>query len=183
MQSSPTTPDSLSYRPAGLRTPGALGCRPRQLIVSAFLACSLLAGCGGTHSVLEPEEMPRELVESSILRTPTPLLRDGRDSILIKAIDGKPATFLESKWIVEPGWHTLTLEVELHHESTFDPKKSYLTKTSRLLELHVEAGREYVVDAREDSNGLWIWVYDAHTRTVVAGESPAEVSGVDVSGS
>lgn len=149
-----------------------------SIAVLPLLALPLLASsCTTDHSYLEPEEMPRELVESAIVRTPTPLLRDGRDSILIKRIDGKPPTFLESKWVVAPGWHDLELEVELRHPSSFEREKSYVTKLARDLRLYVEAGREYVVDAREDDGGVWIWVYDAETKSVVAGEAPGGVTG------
>ncbi len=130
------------------------------------------AGCAPSHGYLEPEEPPAEVVESAIIRTATPLLKDGRDSILIKTIDGKPPTFLEYKWVVEPGTHELEIQVELKHDSRFSTDRTFHTRVLRKLPVTVEPDREYLVDAEENENGLFIWVSDVGTKIVVAGEAP-----------
>lgn len=140
----------------------------RAIIVTLIL----LMGCAPSHGYLEPEEPPAELVESAIIRTPTPLLKDGRDSIVIKTIDGKPPTFLEYKWVVEPGDHELEIQVELKHDSRFSTDRTFHTRVLRKLPVTVEPDREYLVDAEENETGLFIWVTDIESKTVIAGEAP-----------
>ena len=147
-----------------------MGSRAVALIFGALLLS--VVGCAPSHGYLEPSDPPSAVVESAIIRTATPLLKDGRDSIVIKTIDGKAPTFLEFKWVVEPGTHELEIQVELKHDSRFSKDKTFHTRVIRKLPVTVEADREYLVDAEENDTGLFIWVRDIETKTVVAGEAP-----------
>jgi hypothetical protein len=143
-----------------------------------MLSLSLMfIGCGGARSVLEPPPPP-ELVKPAIVSTPSPFFRGGRDLITIKTIDGKAPTFLDTKVVVSPGKHNIQVQLELHHDGS-KTTKSYVTRVDSSLVFAVDAGHEYLIDALEDKNGLWLWVKDLTDNTVAAGEPPRELPAED----
>jgi hypothetical protein len=153
---------------------------PKLSYSSVFLLLSLglvFIGCSATRSVLEPTPPP-ELVKPAIVSTPSPFFRGGRDLITIKTIDGKAPTFLDTKVVVSPGKHTFHVELELHHDSS-TTTKSYVTRVDSSLVFAVDAGHEYLIDAVEDTHGLWLWVKDLADKTIVAGEPPRELPPED----
>ena len=140
--------------------------------VAVFTALMLVVGCTPKRSLLEPSSYPRRLVKSGIVKTPSPAYRNGTDLIVIKAVDGEPPTFLETKAVVSPGVHTFQIGIEMQREGTGKNDKSYVTRADTSLEFEVEADHEYLIDAEENERGLWVWAVDLTTNFLVAGEKP-----------
>lgn len=135
-----------------------------------------VAACTPARSQFEPEELPDERINSALVRTPSPIYRDGKDLIIIKTIDGVPPTFHQDKAIVSPGLHTFQVGLEFHHDDKVEKAKRYITKADVSLEFEVEADGEYLIDAYEDDSGVWLWALDLATNIVVAGKRPLGVA-------
>lgn len=137
-------------------------------MVSAIFLC---LACLPQRSYLEPSRQPPALVKTALVRTPSPIYRDGKDLIVIKTINGKPPTFLDDKAIVHPGRHTFQVAVELRHEGK-SPDQGYVTRADTSLTFDIEAEHDYLIDAAEDENGVWIWARDLTDGLIVAGTPP-----------
>lgn len=151
----------------------------RKLQVLCVLAFLILSCSPPERSWFEPSNPSPEMVKPGIVTTPSPIFREGKDLILIKSIDGVPPTFLENKAVVPPGKHSFEVLAELHHYSTSSERplrdRSYVTRALNTLEITVEAQHDYLIDALEDRNGVWIWAMDVTDNVVVAGERPREL--------
>ena len=141
--------------------------------MAAAAGSFLIASCTPRHSYFEPEE-PAEIVKPALVSTPSPIYREGKDLILIKEIDGRAPTFLDTKAVVHPGQHSFLVYVELHHDGS-SPDESYVTRTEEILTFKVDAEHEYLIDARETRSGLWLWATDKTDQIVVAGHPPRDL--------
>lgn len=142
-----------------------------QILVIGFLA-GIMASCTPKRSFFEPTDLPEEYFKSGLVRTPSPIYRNGKDLITIKTIDGFPPTFLDDKVVVAPGVHSFQISLELHHPDPKSPDRSYVTRADVTLDFEVEAKGEYLIDAHENEDGLWIWATDLQTDITVAGRAP-----------
>ena len=116
-------------------------------------------------------KQPAALVESVVLRTATPLLAGGRDLVSIKRVDGRYPAVFEHQWVIEPGEHDVEVHAELYQPGD-SPDSSMVTKAVRVLRVTAAAGQELVVQAYQRSDEVWIWIEEAGSRAVVAGEAP-----------
>ena len=135
---------------------------------------ALLNGCTLQRSLFEPKEMPEELVASSILRTPSPVLRGNRDLIRIISIDGRNPKYLDNKVVVSPGQHVVQVSVELRKNNPDKPEEVSITRADTSLQIAVEPGKDYLIDAFENDKGVFVWAVDAENNFVVAGKRPRE---------
>ncbi|MCB0323245.1 MAG: hypothetical protein KDD69_06705 [Bdellovibrionales bacterium] len=157
--------------------------RPRStrfllLHTSALLVGALVfvcSACTPERSYFEPTELPSDQIKSALVRTPSPIYRDGKDLILIETVDGQPPTFLEDKVIVAPGEHIFQVRLELRHDDPASPDTGYATRANLSLTFETEAEGEYLIDAVEDENGLWVWAVDLETDITVAGRPPVDL--------
>lgn len=136
-----------------------------------ILCLALLTACSAPQKYVKPAHQPDELVKSAVIKTPTPLLMNDRDSLLIRSIDNEAPTFLEYKWIVTPGWHDVLVEGEFYRDSAVK-NQVYRTTASRTLSIFAEADHEYIIRAKPHGNDVFIWVLDENTGAIVAGEVP-----------
>ena len=130
-----------------------------------------VTGCKPVN-MLEPDVLPPDQIKTALVHTPSPIYRNGKDLIVIRTIDGKLPTFMETKAIVSPGVHSFQIAVELHHESGRRSEQGYITKADTSLRFDVEANGEYLIVALEDEHGVWVWVTDLNTKFIVAGDPP-----------
>ncbi len=149
----------------------------RVLFLSALLlASSWNLACTPKRSLLEPKSMPGELIGAALIKTPSPILRDGKDLIKITSIDGTPAKYLENKIFVSPGTHTIQVRVELRKDRPGSTDEVLVTRADTSLTFEAEANAEYLIDAKEDRNGVWIWAINVKNQYVVAGDPPRDHS-------
>ena len=111
-------------------------------------------------------------VRTALVRTPTPIFREGTDLIVIKTVNNREPTFLDDKVIVPIGIHSFEVSVELRHDDEKNPDRSYVTRANKTLQFRADAAKEYMIDAREDASGLWIWAREIETGIIVAGDAP-----------
>jgi hypothetical protein len=79
---------------------------------------------------------------------------------------------MENKAIVSPGVHSFQVRVEIYHDSSRSKERRFVTRADTNIEIPIRARRVYLIDAKEDANGLWVWVVDTDTDEIVAGEAP-----------
>ncbi len=140
----------------------------RILIYLFFL---LLPGCRVLGDAIQAEP-DLSVVGAAILRTESPLLINGKDSVLIKRVDGAGPRLFEHKWVVTPGWHEVEIEAELNEDTGKDSRLT--TKVARVLAVHIHAGRNYLVQAKQLESSVWIWITDEDSGESVAGEAPGD---------
>ncbi len=145
------------------------------LLLSSLVA---LPGCFGGSGALEPSSPDPELVKAGVVHTPSPIFRNGKDLITIKTVDGKAPVFLDNKTLISPGEHVFQISLELYHDGDASTK-SFVTRADTSLKFNVEAEHEYLIDAVEDENGLWLWVTDTTDNAIVAGEAPRELPAAE----
>lgn len=150
----------------------------------AAISILSLSACIPTLGFLKPDAQPRELIASSVIRTPSPILKgEGKSEtaiapaaeknlIKILAVDGKANKLLENKAVVAPGVHTIDIAVEVKAPADRGKNQALVTKANTSLTFETKADREYLVETREDNNGLWVWVLDVTADEVVAGSKP-----------
>ena len=146
--------------------------KPLVLALLLVLAAVSIGCAPAKRSRFEPKYMPPEEVETALIRTATPLLRGGTDSIRIVTIDGQLPTFLNNTVIVSPGYHYLEIEVEIKKPDPKNGDISLITKILQKLNIYVVAQHEYLVDAKQNGSLAWIWVQDINTGEVIAGQRP-----------
>lgn len=144
----------------------------RILLLGLSSALLFIIGCTPSRSYLEPRSIPRELIASALISTPSPVRRDGMDLIRIVAVDGQQAEYLDNKLFVTPGVHTIQVAVELRRNDPGSQAKTLVTRADTSLTFKAEANGSYVIDAREDNRGVYIWATDTKTSYVVAGNPP-----------
>ena len=144
-------------------------------MVLGFSVIALLSGCSkpvvpgyfaGGNTALNSANAP------GVVRTPSPIYRDGKDLILIKTIDGKSPIMAGSRTALPPGKHEFQVYVELHSRSASGILDG-VTHGGGFLKFNVAPGHNYLIDAAEDQNGVQIWAIDETSKTIVAGH-PAE---------
>jgi hypothetical protein len=145
-----------------------------SLCLALFLTL-FTTGCIPKKNYLEPKRMPPKDVKSAVVFTPSPVYREGKDLITIEAIDGQEPTFMDNRAIVSPGRHRFQMRIELHHDSRRTPDRSFVTRADTSIIIDIEAQKEYMIDAREDAEGLWVWATDLDTDEIVAGKPPKEL--------
>ena len=128
--------------------------------------------CTPDRSLLEPKSMPNKLIGSALISTPSPILRDGKDLIKIVSIDGEETEYLDNRVFVSPGVHTFRVVVELRKDSTSSTDEVLVTRADTSLTFKAEANGEYLVDARENRNGVWVWATNLKNKYIVAGDPP-----------
>jgi hypothetical protein len=153
----------------------------RDLSWAAILLASILfmSACMPSRGLLEPNNLPPEHIRSALVQTPSPVFRDGKDLIIIKTIDGKIPTFLETKAIVSPGTHRFQIEVELQRKDPKNPDRNYVVRADKTLEFSVDADGRYLIDAQDEGDELWIWAVDMRSKLTVAGEPPRQINHND----
>lgn len=157
----------------------------RTVTVCKFLGTGLLmsaifAGCIPTLGFLKPKEQPREEIASAVIKTPSPILKAGtaqkenKHLVRISAVDKKPNQYLENRAVVAPGVHTIDVTLEMQNPANRGKNKTLITKANTSLTFEAKADGEYIIDAREDSEGVWVWVTDTANDQVVAGSRPGK---------
>ena len=145
----------------------------RLVLCAAILGvCFACAGCTPRRSILEPRSMPGELIGAALISTPSPILRGGRDLIKITSIDGEKAEYLDNRVFVSPGVHTIQVEVELRKNRPGSKEEVFITRADTSLTFEVEANGEYLIDAKENRQGVWIWATNVKNDYIVAGDPP-----------
>lgn len=144
----------------------------RYALLMAILSCGFYLGCSPVN-VLEPIEYDEELVGSAIVRTPSPIFRDGKDLIRIVKVDGEAITFFENKVVVHPGRHVFQIQLELKNPKG---EQTLITRADTTLSFTTQAAHEYLIDAVDDSQGLWVWATDLTDNAIVAGSPPSSSS-------
>lgn len=143
-----------------------------SILTVSILTAMLALGCVPNRSLLAPKDQPIELVGAAVVRTPSPVLREGRDLVLIKSVDGKATNYLENRSVVSPGRHEFHIVIEMRGDKTNRKDEIAVTKVDTTLSFEAKPEREYLIDAREDEQGVWVWAVDTSNDDVVAGSRP-----------
>lgn len=147
--------------------------RLRRRLTGICLVSFLFAFCS-CQDLIRPKSFPATQVASALVTTPSPVYRGGEDLITIVSIDGQPPTFMENKAIVSPGVHVFQVRVEIYHDSSRNQDRRFVTRADTSIKVEIKARKVYLIDAKEDARGLWVWVKDTDTDEVVAGEMPPQ---------
>lgn len=130
-----------------------------------------VSSCVMTRSIFEPAHQPDELVKTAIVRAKSPIYEKGC-LITINSVNGEKPMLVESKAIVSPGKVNIVVNIELK-KSFSKTRRQYSTKAATSFDFEAKAEHEYIIEAAENSSGLWVWVEDLATKEVVAGNSPS----------
>jgi hypothetical protein len=126
----------------------------------------LLSACASPPQQGPIEYLPEQTAAAS-LKSATPI---GQYFVLIKSVDGVPPKLLETHVAVAPGVHLIELEAQYS-----DPKPPYPTmRVRKTLEMRFAPNGNYACDTRPSTGGIFIWIANADTGEVLAGEAPGQ---------